>query len=432
VRQLRQVQDSVPTGKRHIPIPVAISCVLAAVFGLSADASFHARSAIERGNSASPLTKRLAIRRGTAEHPLKTTATLTAVQPPTTPSTTPTAQGGNVPPGSMFLQGAYVGAANPGGMATFARATGTHPTIASDYLPASNGWTGMDGAGGSLSWMFASGWSGSGYTLSIGVPIIPTNSTGVANGTLANGATGAYNAYFVTLAHTLVAAGEANAYLRLGWEFDGNSYAWSATTSAEEESYASYFRQIVTAMRSVSGEAFRFVWNPDASAFIANGYSVAAAYPGSAYVDYIGLDAYDESWATPRTPAATWTQADIPEFTDALQFATSQGRPLAFCEWGVAIGAGGHGLGDDPLFVNDMITWMRSTSHDVAYESYFNYNSDGANSKITGGDFPNSLKAFKADLGLSSPLFLVHFDGESKQRNSLIPLTCALGRLQMW
>ena len=35
------------------------------------------------------------------------------------------------------------------------------------------------------------------------------------------GATGAYNAYFVTLAQTLVAAGESDAYLRLGWEFDG-------------------------------------------------------------------------------------------------------------------------------------------------------------------------------------------------------------------
>ena len=46
--------------------------------------------------------------------------------------------------------------------------------------------------------------SGSGYTLSLGVPIIPTDSSGIAVGTLAQGATGAFNSYYVTLAQTLV------------------------------------------------------------------------------------------------------------------------------------------------------------------------------------------------------------------------------------
>jgi hypothetical protein len=292
-----------------------------------------------------------------------------------------------------------VGPANVGGMAGFAAATGTRPSIASDYLPPSTGWNGMDGAGGSLSWMFASGWSGSGYTLSIGVPIIPTDSSGNPVGDLATGATGAYNTYFVTLAHTLISAGESNAYLRLGYEFDGGEYAWSATDPTSEANFAAYFRQIVSAMRSVPGAAFRFVWNPDASAFIAQGYSVQAAYPGSAYVDVIGLDAYDESWATPQTPAATWGQALYPEFTDALQFAQSEGRPLAFCEWGLAIGADGHGLGDDPLFVNNMIAWMQNPGDEVTYESYFDFDSDGTNSQITSGQFPASLGTFKYDLG---------------------------------
>ena len=86
-------------------------------------------------------------------------------------------------------------------------------------------------------------------------------------GTLAAGATGAYNAHFVTLARTLMAAGESDAYLRLGWEFDGTWTAWKATTPSSEANYAAYFRQIVTAIRSVPGEHFRFVWNPDAIAF---------------------------------------------------------------------------------------------------------------------------------------------------------------------
>ncbi len=65
-------------------------------------------------------------------------------------------------------------------------------------------------------------------------------------------------------------------------------------------------------MRSVAGENFRFEWNPDAGAFTQSGYSVAAAYPGNAYVDVIGLDAYDQSWATPQTPTNAWNQTTLP------------------------------------------------------------------------------------------------------------------------
>ena len=123
--------------------------------------------------------------------------------------------------------------------------------------------------------------------------------------------------YFVTLAQTLVNGGEANAYLRLGFEFDGAWMAWAATTPSAEASFAAYFQQIVTAMRAVPGENFRFVWNPDAAAFTQSGYSVAAAYPGNAYVDVIGLDAYDQSWATPQTPANAWSSTTLPALTTA-------------------------------------------------------------------------------------------------------------------
>jgi hypothetical protein len=264
----------------------------------------------------------------------------------------------------------------------------------------------MDGSGGSLSWLFAQGWSGTPYTLSLGVPIIPTEANGTPDGTLASGATGAYNAYFVTLAKTLVAAGESGAYLRLGWEFDGNWYAWAAATPADEANYAAYFDQIVTAMRAVPGQAFRFVWNPDASAFDPNqaivpGYNVALAWPGAAYVDVIGLDAYDFSWASPQTPQNAWAATTAPTLSAAQSFAASAAKPLAFCEWGAAIRSDGHGLGDDPLYINNMLSWM--STHTVAYESYFDYNTlpvgGDTNAALTGGSFPHSLAAFIADLG---------------------------------
>jgi hypothetical protein len=290
-------------------------------------------------------------------------------------------------------QGVYVAAADPSGVAAFGAATNTSPTIAVDYLPDNDGWVGMDGSGGSLNWMFAQGWSGTGYTLSLGVPIIPSDSSGNPVGTLAQGATGAYNSYYVTLAQTLVAAGESNIYLRLGWEFDGSWYAWNAQTPADEASFAAYFQQIVTSMRSVAGENFKFIWNPDAAAFTTPGYNVALAYPGNAYVNVIGLDAYDQTWISDPTPANAWSQSYLPELTASRAFAAAQGKPLAMTEWG--LWAGGNGLNDDPLYINNMIAWMENPANDVLFEAYFN---EGANVLIGGAD-PNSLAAFTADLG---------------------------------
>jgi hypothetical protein len=295
-----------------------------------------------------------------------------------------------------LAEGVYAGAAVPAQIAAFDAATGTHSTIAADYLPANSGWAGMDGQGDSLKWMFADGWTGTPYTLALGVPIIPTDSTGHRVGTLAAGARGSYNSHFKTLARTLVAAGEANAYLRLGFEFDGGWTAWHATTPASEANFAAYFRQIVTAMRSVAGQKFRFVWNPDAEAFNNGDYDVALAYPGRAYVSVIGLDAYDQAWVTPLTPANAWNKATLPALTAAKKFAVGHGKPLAMSEWGTAIRSDGHGLGDDPLFVTNIIAWMRNPTNHVTFEAYFNFDGRGTNSVITGGQFPHSLAAFRA------------------------------------
>jgi hypothetical protein len=329
-----------------------------------------------------------------------------------------TAATSNGPPSVTLQQGVYVGAADPSGVASFAAATKTYPTIASDFLPSNSGWDAMDGSGGFLAWIFPSlanassdttkGWTGSGYTVSLGVPMIPTwpdggRGSGVPAGTLADGADGDYNNYFVALAENLINSGEGDAYLRLGWEFDGGWYDWSATNPVDEANFAEYFRQIVTAMRTVPGENFKFVWNPTAAAFVPGGesynpnYNVALAYPGNSYVDYIGVDAYDQTWVTPQTPSTEWNQTTFPELTAAAQFAQAQGKPLAIPEWGVAVRADGHGLGDDPLYINNMITWMQNPANNVAYESYFDYDGSSQEDAITDDNFPNSLAAFIND-----------------------------------
>ena len=326
------------------------------------------------------------------------TTTTSATPPAATPRNTSTPPSISTPPPAGLVQGAFVSGADPAAMASFAAVTHTAPTIATDYLSGGSGWSGMDGADGGLNWLLGP-WAGSGDTLSLGVPIIPTDPAGP--GRHAGG--GRHRGLRLLLRDPGPRPGRRrsrrNAYLRLGWEFDGSWFPWAATSPGAEASYAAYFAQIVTAMRSVPGAAFRFVWNPDAGAFTTPGYSVSAAYPGDAYVDVIGLDAYDQTWATPQTPANAWSSTTLPSLVAAQQFASAHAKPLALTEWGLSIRSDGHGLGDDPYYVDQMVSWMENPSNDVAYEAYFDCDAGGTNSLITGGLFPDSLARFTADLG---------------------------------
>jgi len=289
---------------------------------------------------------------------------------------------------SSIPLGDYAGADNPSGVAQFGYDTGTDPVLATDFLNGSSTWSALDSASG------VGAWSGSGYQLVLAVPILPRH----ARANLAKGARGAYNSYFVTLARNLVADGEGTAFLRLGWEFNGNWYKWSVRNATGAFQFAAYFRNIVDAMRSVPGEAFQFVWNPNGGNSHGRPYSPADAYPGDAYVNYIGTDLYDESWVSPLTPENAWTgQLQASWGLDWLAtFAAEHGKPIAFPEWGVAIRSDGHGLGDDPYFIDQFASWI--TSHDVAWTNMFSFD-DAQQDDITDGSFPNALAAFTADFG---------------------------------
>jgi len=291
------------------------------------------------------------------------------------------------PGGSVSGLGDYAGGNNPLGIARFGSATGAPLTLATDYLNGSNGWSGMESVGG------IGAWRSSRYRLVLGVPIIP-NGTG---GTLAGGAAGSYNSHFVTLARNLVGGGEGDAILRLGWEFNANWYNWGVYNANDATNYAAFFRNIVKAMRSVPGQAFQFVWNSNGQG--PTSYSPSQAYPGSAYVDYIGSDVYGNCWCSPFTPQSGWAmQVSQPWGLDWLaSFAAQVGRPIVFPEWSVDYRPDGHGLGDDPYFVNQLAAWMGS--HNVAWSAIFSYNAPDQQNDITDGNFPQSLAAFKADFG---------------------------------
>jgi hypothetical protein len=326
-----------------------------------------------------------------------------AAAPTTTrPAPPPAAPVRTTPPAAAV--GVYTGAANASGAAQFGQDTGTHVTVVEDYLPGGP-WSTIDGAGGSLDWMLGA-WKGSGYQLVLGVPMFDNSGTD----TLAQGATGAYNQYFVTLARTLVGAGEGDAILRLGQEFTGSWNPWRVTDTTDAANYAAYYRQIVTAMRTVPGQAFRFIWegaDPQDGSY-PGAYTAEEAYPGNAYVDYIGTDTYDQSWdggcGLPFTNTSTaaeslcnWMDSVLPGLTRVAAFASTNAKPVAFPEWGLAIRGDGHGLGDDPTFIHQMAAWI--SSDNVAFAIYFDFDVTGQVDAITDGNFPASLATYRGAFG---------------------------------
>jgi hypothetical protein len=320
----------------------------------------------------------------------------TAVTPPLLSTTTTTLAGdANAQPATAasgpiargLALGDYAGIANPSGIAQFAAATGTHPVLATEYLDKGHGWVAMQDAAN------IKAWTGSPYRMVIGVPILPDA------GTLALGATGGYNDHFVALARSLIADEESDAILRLGWEFNGNWFTWRVTNTIDAANFAAYWRQIVTSMRSVPGEHFQFLWNPNGPS--PTSYTPEDAYPGDAYVDYVGTDVYDNYWGPgPFTPAVGWAHQLSQQWgLDWLaSFAAAHGKPIVIPEWSDEYRPDGHGFGDDPTFMVHMAQWF--VANHVAFVDIWSYDSSPTyRNDILDGTFPNSLAQFKIEFG---------------------------------
>ena len=282
--------------------------------------------------------------------------------------------------------GLYTGARDLSGVGDFETWVGKPVGNVLDFLPKTD-WSKIDNP----NW-WVSGWGATEHPVEYSVPMIP--STG---GTLQAGAAGEYNQHFVNLAKSLVAGGQGDATLRLGWEFNGAWFKWSAKD--DPAAFAAYWRQIVNTMRSVPGQTFKFDWCPTAAK---GAVAPDLAYPGDAYVDYIGQDIYDQSWIPNyKDPQARWQ--DYLTRPYGLQwgrsFAAAHNKPLTYPEWGLAIRPDGHGGGDNTYFIEKMYEWI--SANNVAFHNYFEFNgADGILHTLTGNTaFPQGAAKFRELFG---------------------------------
>jgi beta-mannanase len=190
--------------------------------------------------------------------------------------------------------------------------------------------------------------------------MLPSPASGGGPFTLAAGASGTYTGYFTTLASKLSLAGwsSKNCMIQLGWEFNGKWSPWFAP-AGQEANFVTYWQNIVTAMRAVI-PGLKFVWSPN----IGNTWGSSALknyYPGSAYVNYVGLDMFDTMSGDSST---TWNSYLTMSYglNWLASFSATTGKPACIPDFGLGPPTGHEGGGDDPDFIARIVAWVSANS----------------------------------------------------------------------
>jgi Glycosyl hydrolase family 26 len=283
--------------------------------------------------------------------------------------------------GLSWASGAYLPADTPDAAASFGTWRGHPLDVVDDW---SARWTWQDIV--NPSWLYQR-WSGVPYTMAFGVAMLPEGVSGVSLQACANGS---YNSYWRQFGSVINSYGLGRSIIRLGWEFNGNWYVWSATNPT---TWAKCWRQIVTSARKTA-PGLQWDWNVNRG--VSSGLAdPTQAYPGDSYVNMIGVDSYDW-WPAATTDSGWQTQLNGKQgLSYWLSFAEAHGKPLSVPEWG-NVSTSTYGGGDDPLYVQDMRSFFAANAAHLAFEANFQ---GGSNS--TGGMYlptttiPNSASAYQ-------------------------------------
>ncbi|MFJ8540625.1 glycoside hydrolase family 26 protein [Streptomyces sp. NPDC093586] len=277
------------------------------------------------------------------------------------PSTTPPALLA-VPGPEMPAFGAFL-ASDARGVARMAQLShwlgGAELRVGHTYLPG-NRWSDIEGDIGFLeSW---ARWRNAkdDRMLVLNVPLQERNEAGVPDDEvrrlLRRGAAGEFDHHFRALAERLVRLGVPDTVLVLGWEMNGTTYTHRC--GPDPESWKKYWNRIVTTMRSVPGQKFRFDFAPSRGR---DAVPWTECYPGDDTVDIIGMDSYDQPAGMPFDRQVTepyGLQAHV-------DFAKAHGKPISYPEWGLFRN------GDNPEYMRRMLEWF--TEHKPLYNTLTDY-----------------------------------------------------------
>jgi hypothetical protein len=236
---------------------------------------------------------------------------------------------------------------------------GTPVRVGHTYLPGDS-WDDIEGDGDLLQpW---ADWTRAepGRLFVLNVPMQEDNEGDVPDGQvrrlIEQGAAGADDAHFTELARRLVALGVPDTVIVLGWEMNGTTYTHRC--GPDPAGWKTYWNRIVTAMRAVPGQHFRFDFAPSRGQ---DAIAWTRCYPGDATVDVIGMDSYDQP-----ADESFYDQVTEPYgLQEQVDFAAEHKKAISYPEWGL------FRSGDNPDYMSLMLTWI--TTHHPLYQTLTDY-----------------------------------------------------------
>ncbi|WP_329225461.1 glycosyl hydrolase [Streptomyces sp. NBC_01460] len=236
---------------------------------------------------------------------------------------------------------------------------GTELRVGHSYLPGDL-WENIEGRPGFLASWAAWRKAADDRMFVLNTPMLERNEEHVSDsevrGLLRDGAAGRFDAHFRRLAERLVLLGVPDTVIVLGWEMNGTTYTHRC--GPDPVAWKAYWTRIVTAMRSVPGQEFRFDFAPSRGR---DAVPWTECYPGDDVVDIIGMDSYDQP------PARTFDeQVNEPYgLQKQVDFAAEHGKPISFPEWGLFRN------GDNPEYMRRMLEWI--DLHKPVYQTITDY-----------------------------------------------------------
>ncbi|MGW5636405.1 glycoside hydrolase family 26 protein [Streptomyces sp. NPDC003832] len=194
----------------------------------------------------------------------------------------------------------------------------------------------------------------------LNVPMLERNEEGLSDAQvrtlLRQGAGGAFDHHFRALAKRLVALKIPDTVIVPGWEMNGITYTHRC--GPDPESWKTYWKRMVAAMRSVPGQRFRFDFTPSRGR---DAIPWTQCYPGDDTVDIIGMDSYDQ----PRGMSFDEQVREPYGLQAHVDFAKAHGKPISYPEWGLFRN------GDNPEYMRRMLAWM--DEHKPVYNTVTDY-----------------------------------------------------------
>ncbi|MFJ8191524.1 glycoside hydrolase family 26 protein [Streptomyces sp. NPDC096094] len=284
---------------------------------------------------------------------------------PVPPAPAPPAPAPAVPdrkPGAAPAFGAYLDY-GPRGVARMAQLShwlgGAELRVGHTYLPGDL-WSNIEGAPGFLDVWADWRTREADRMFVLNVPMMERNEEGVDDDEvrklLRQGAAGRFDHHFRALAERLVELNVPDTVLVLGWEMNGITYTHRC--GPDPEAWKTYWNRIVTTMRSVPGQKFRFDFTPSRGR---DAIPWTRCYPGDATVDIIGMDSYDQ----PRGMAFDEQVREPYGLQAHVDFAKAHGKPISYPEWGLFRN------GDNAEYMRRMLAWM--DEHEPVYNTLTDY-----------------------------------------------------------